>query len=495
MRRKVRAIALVLSLLILMSALAACSDKEKKDDTDISGMEWADDLPELDYHGSTVSILHREGDWIKLYECDGEAGTDIVHKAVYERNLVVEQRLGVKLEWIPTASGGLEDTKTEIVNLLSAWVDDYDLILTTGNTIISTGMNAYLYDFSGAPYIDLDKEYWWTDCMEEVSFDGTRYNFLIGEMLLNNFMKMSAFYFNTALIQKYLGMTPKDMYGLVDSGQWTIEKLTQFCSRCYHDLNGNNIQDDADMYGLAFSGSSETLDQFLLSTDVELYRREKSGFITIDMDTNDVYELCEKMKALMHNGEGVRRRSAINGSSGFDSFLIEDFAEEKYVFLAQRFTAAFSDAMREMETDYGIIPYPTLREGDKYVSYIQTSSTCVACPYSVDEERFARGCAVLEALASQSYSTVTLKFYEYALKSKNVRDDYDSPRMIDIIYNSATKCFLAEYSSAAGGILSTMNSAVVNKSSISTQLASKQSAAQTTLNKFIADCIASYSGG
>lgn len=485
-------LALVISLLMLMPALGGCSEERNDKNTGLEDMEWADDLPELDYKGATVKVLYREGDWVNLYECEGEAGTDIVHKAVYERNVVVEKRLKVKLEWLPTSNGGLDATKNEIVTLLSAWSDDYDLILTTNNTIVSTGLNAYLYDFSDAPYIDLDKDYWWTECMRETSFDGTRYNFLIGEMLLNNFMKMSAFYFNTSLIERYLKMSSKDMYALVDNGQWTIERLKLLCSKCYSDLNGNQKEDDDDLYGLAISASSETVFQFLLSTDIQFYERLRSGLVRINMDTQDVHKLCEQMTALVHNGGGVRQRAYENGESGYDGFLIDDFTEGKYVFLAQRFTAAFTNSMREMEANYGIIPYPTLEEGDEYVSHIQSSSTCVACPYAVDEDRFSRACAVLEALASQSYSTVTVKFYEYALKSKYVRDDYDSPRMIDIIYNSATKCYLAENSSACNNILGAMYSAVKDKRDISGLLASQQSSAESSMNKFISECLETY---
>lgn len=496
MRKNVRVLALVLAMLMLASALIACADDDKKkDNVNTDGIKWADDLPELNYNGADINIFYRNGDWYNHYECEGDTEeNDLVYTAVYERNAIVSARLNVKLNWLPSQDSGPTQTKTEIVNALSSFSDDYDIFLTTNNTIVSTGMNAYLYDFNSAPYIDLDKEYWWDDCMEAISFDGKTYNYLIGDMLVTNFMKMSAFYFNTNLIQRYLKMTPEDMYALVDNGQWTIEKLDLLVSKCYHDLNGDGYANEGDMFGLPIAGS-ETVMQLLLSTDIEFYTRKKNGYIQMNMlDNDDVIQLCSKVTKLVHNNQGTYIQQSVDGNSGFDGFVIEDFAEGKYVFFSQRFSAAFSDAMREMQDDYGILPYPTLKEGDEYVSYIQASSTSVSCPYTLSEERFNRACAVLEALNSQAYSTVTDKFYELALKAKNVRDDYDSPRMIDIIYKSATKYFLDEYGGEANSILGTMNSAVLNQNEITTLLASKQAAAQTSINNFIKKCQDAYGG-
>lgn len=493
MKRKLRMLALTLATLIFVSAFVACAEDKEKNNVNTDGIDYADDLPELDYDGATINVFYRDGDWVKLYECTGDIETnDIVYTAVYERNAIVSKRLNIEFEWLPSSNGGLSETKKELVNILSSFVDDYDFFLLTNNTMVSTGMNAYLYDFNSAPYIDLDKEYWWDNCMEEISFDGKTYNYLVGDMLLQNFLKMSAFYFNSSLIQKYLQMTPEDMYALVDNGQWTIERMSLLVSKCYRDLNGDGSANEGDLFGLPIAGS-ETTDQLLLSTDIEFYSRKKNGYIEVKMlDNADVYTLCEQMTDLVHNNEGTYIQQKVDGSSGFDSFVIQDFSEGKYVFLAQRFTAAFTDSLREMQDDYGIIPYPTLKEGDEYVSYIQDSSTSVACSYALKEDRFNRACAVLEALNSQAHTSVKDKFYEYALKAKNVRDDYDSPRMIDIIYKSATKYFLSEYSSEAGNILGTMSSAVLNKSVVSTLLGSKESASQTSINNFIKKCQDAY---
>ena len=499
MKKALKRISLILVAVMLLGTMLSCADTQGPNagggDWDGLG-EWdgtrattPDNLPDLDYDGATISVLHREG--LQELECEGEAGTDIVYQAVYERNAQVASRLNIEFDWCPTASGGLAETKSEMVNVLSTFVDDYDYILTTNNTILSSGMNAYLWDFNSAYYVDLTQPWWWTSCIDEMSFDGVTYNYLVGEMNLTNFMKMSAFYFNDKLIQSQLGLTAADMYAKVDAGTWTLDELHRLVSKCYYDKNGDNIANVGDLFGMPIAGG-ETVNQLVKSTKFDIYKREKSGFVTILLNNTRMVDVCDKLTRLMHENNGIYIQNKVDGSSGFDSFVIDDFTNGKYVFMAQRFTAVSTESMRQMEDNYGIIPYPTLEEGDEYVSFIQSSSTCVSVPFAVDADRFERSCAVLEAMAAEAYRSVTEKFYELALKSKYVRDDYDSPRMIDIIYNTSTKFFLEEYDSEADGVMGIMASAIMNKQSVSTLYAGKDSSAQNSINNFIAECMAAY---
>ena len=79
-----------------------------------------------------------------------------------------------------------------------------------------------------------------------------------------------------------------------------------------------------------------------------------------------------------------------------------------------------------------------------------------------------------------------------ALKAKYVRDDYGSPRMIDIIYNTSTKYFLWEYNTSASNVMNIVTDAVLNKKSFTTLYAGIGEAAENNINNFIMECIAAY---
>ncbi len=506
-----RKIALVLALLMLIiPIMTACADRD--DDSGNKGGGWElsdeggrksepDDLPDdMDFKGYKFQIFYRAGDYIKLYECDGEdvesESINSVYYSVYTRNERVKARLNCGIKWIPSSNGGLEDTKSEINKILNTG-EYYDVILSTNNTHLTLGKNTQLCELSSAPYLDFSKPWWWEDIMEELSYNGEDVHFLVGDMNLVNIAKMSAFYFNYRLLERKLHMTPEDMYQLVDEKKWTIEKLRVMAAECYEDTSLNSgVVDQSDIFAFPWVGG-ETINQFVFSTRIldQMYTRNPNGTIKINWGSNqDMEDLVSELTKLIFNTEGVWNRTAKNGAaSDYDSGIIKEFSEGNYVFLPQRLTAATSDYMRAMNDDYGIIPYPTLSAGDDYVSFIQESSTSMCVPIAVSiksADNFDRVCMFLEAICSESYRYVTETFYDAALKGKYTRDD-NAARMIDIIYNTARKSFLNEYNSQAG-ITGIFYSAITNKKTLSSYISANQESAQNKINSWIIDIIKSY---
>lgn len=498
-----RRITLLLAILLLIiPTVTACVDNKnpenRKDQWELSDeggrRSEPDDLPDdMDLDGYKFQIFYRAGDYIKLYECDGDdvesESLNSVYQSVWERNERVKVRLNCDMQWIPSSNGGLEDTKSEINSILNKG-EYYDVILSTNNTHLALAKNNYLCELTNAAYLDFSKPWWWEDVMTELSYNGDDIHFLVGDMNLVNITKMSAFYFNYRLLERKLNMQPEDLYQLVDDKEWTIEKLRIFAADCYEDTSYSpGVKDQNDIFAFPWVGG-ETVNQFVFSTRIldQLYTRNTNGTVKIDWAKNqDMEDLVSELTKLIYNTDGVWDRTAKNGeASSFDSGIIKEFSEGNYVFLPQRLTAATSDYMRAMRDDYGIIPYPTLSAGDEYVSYIQESSTSMCVPGVVrqkSEDNLDRVCMFLEAICAESYRYVTETFYEAALKGKYSRDD-NAARMIDIIYDTAQKGFLNEYNSVAG-ITGIFYSAITNKKTLSSYIQANQEAAQEKINEYI----------
>jgi hypothetical protein len=303
---------------------------------------------------------------------------------------------------------------------------------------------------------------------------------------------MSAFYFNFDLIEQYLQKKPQYFYDLVNEGLWTIEKVDELAAQCYRDLNGNGDEDEGDMFAFPWTGG-EVANQFLLSTEMatKFYTRDDSGLIQIHMHgDNEIYDTVTKVRHLIRENEGVRDYHTMPAGT-FDGLIIEEFASNKYVFLAQRLTAACSESLRQMQSMYGILPYPTNEEGDDYVSDIQTSSTSISCPKIAEKNLEMIGICI-EALCSEAYRYTTDAFFNMALKNKYT-NDIESAKMIDIIYNTAHKSFLVEYGSAALGIVGCLDKAVSGETNVMTLLDGKRGAEQA-INNYIAETKASLLG-
>ena len=496
----VRKIALLLLIAMgLTFILASCAEQTNDyhkdwELSDKGGRESTpDDLPDdLDYNGYKTQIFYRKGEYLQYYECEGLAGdqtnTNTVYSTVWERNQKVENRLNCKLNWVESMSGGLAETKSEVNQILMR-SDFYDFILTTNNTSLMLGKNASLCEVSATNYINLDQPWWWTkNVMDEMSYDGTEMHFLVGDINIVNFHKMSAFYFNSDLVRTYLQLEPEDLYNLVDQKKWTLEKLRSYCNIWIDTAvnpNGANEPDQGDIFSMVWVSTGETINQFVFSTKIlnQLYKRKANGLVEINLASNDTcIDLIESLQKLIHNTRGTWMKT-----SGFDSESIQEFADGNYIFLPQRLTAAVSDALRNMESDFGIIPYPTLEEGDDYISYIQESSTSICIPIVVQfegEDVFDRSCAIIEALNAESYRYTTVAFYEMALKNKYTRDD-NAARMIDLIHDTASKSFLCEYNQNANNICSVFNAAISNNTPPTKLFVSVEPAAQTVINEFI----------
>lgn len=105
------------------------------------------------------------------------------------------------------------------------------------------------------------------------------------------------------------------------------------------------------------------------------------------------------------------------------------FKENKALFMWQTLSSA--QILRNMEMDFGILPYPKYdaMQEDYYTQALETH-TVLTIPVSAIN--VSQSAALLEALSEISYSTVTPAYFDTALKTKYTRD-VESLDMIDLI--------------------------------------------------------------
>jgi hypothetical protein len=104
------------------------------------------------------------------------------------------------------------------------------------------------------------------------------------------------------------------------------------------------------------------------------------------------------------------------------------FAANQSLFLDA--TLFYIAALRDMEADFGILPYPKYDEAqDKYYSRVSYYWCCVI-PVTNEDTEFTG--AILEALNCESANSVVPAYYEIALKGKYSRDT-ESEQMLQLI--------------------------------------------------------------
>lgn len=417
-----------------------------------------DNLPaDLNLNGEVIHILTRDATQVLDFDVMGTDNSgDIVHDAVWNRNTAVESRLNADMDVMIAPAASLYNHKQFIQQTLLAAAGDFDLIITTNNAIVLFGMVGYLLTFNDAPYLDFDAPWWWTDSMKDLALDGKTIQYLIGDMLLSNILTTGAVFANKEIWTDNFG-DPDQLYQMVLDGTWTLDKFAEYSKDVYKDVNGDGVMDDKDIVGF-YGNEYQTVDFFAGGAEVFFTERGDDGYVRLKAPDEKAASLAEDLINLFYND-----KAAMIAAGSDEKAILPAFTEGRSLFMVNTLLSTTRAEMRDMKADYAIVPVPKYDADQKnYSSLIYDNSTNAAAPITVDDDKFASLCAVLEALSAESYRSVTENLYEVALKMKYTRDS-KSAQMLDIITETACKNFAADYDSRLASIRKVLQTSVAAK--------------------------------
>jgi len=496
-----KTLTLLLCALMLASSLASCGNdsgaavndtavlggNDTVNDTaaetttagEVAREDTPDNLPELDFKGESIGIFFPEShggtadqiDFVK--EDDG----DIVNSAVYERQVAVEERLGVKLE-IKYDTAVKQVTETVRNEVLSGG-DAYDIVYGPQSVSVPLIMESIYLDMSDSKYIDFDQPWWHNDLMDEMTVGRKRY-VLAGDISLSVLNYTSCFYFNKPQFTAISGgQTDKDLYELVLDGGWTMDKLAEYVKASYKDLNGDGVSDEKDQFGMG-AVTASTVDHMFFDSGARITTRDANNIPKLTMNNERTVAFTEKLYDLFYNNPGTLVLPANQDSLRIT--IPNKLMNREMTFMAGYFYSA--TMLRDMEDDYGLIPYPKLDENiENYGALVHNSAHLVSVPATcgiVDTVS-----AVIEAIAAETYRSVTPAYYEVALKTKYIRDDV-SGQIVDMINAACTTDFAYVYSTNMNKIGTMMRELMVAKTSdFASYYAKYEPAAQKGLEELL----------
>lgn len=269
------------------------------------------------------------------------------------------------------------------------------------------------------------------------------------------------------------------MYELVYSSKWTLDKLNEMAASAYSDLNGDTYVDESDQLGLVLEGSNYATG-FFDAVEMTIFNKTGDSF-EFAFDNEHNTSAVQKIVDIMNNTLGAIQRGADDSTN----YLAEDalFRNGNVLFTGGWMSCA--ESYRELTFDYGIIPYPKYDENqDGYHTTILTTYTNFALP--VNCRQIDASCAVLEALSSEFYRTVTPAYFETALKVKYSRDD-ESSQMFDLLRESASYSFGMVFTNALDLVDTNFKNAVNQKNeNWSSLIASKKDKTMSLLEDVLA---------
>lgn len=374
-------------------------------------------LPEADFGGRDfrISCNSKYSYEMAVEEMNG----DVCNDAVYERNLKIEELYKVRIVPVITIFENNSTHVNEIINTITAGVDEYDL----------TGVYTYLagravlqgcyHSWSNVPTVDFTKEWWVQSANEAFSIAGERY-VAVGDLSITTLLLSYGVFFNQRLAENY---NLPNLYETVLNGEWTVDKLRTLARDVYEDTNGDGIANIGDIFGLGVEKVTN-LDVYPSAFDISLVSHNESGYPVVDINAEKFTAALEKVYELYYNnGNGTM----VSSSAGDE---ITAFAKGNLLFVTTCINNAFN-SFREMEDDYGILPFPKFDEAQEYYyTNSMDNYSLLSVPITVKDLAFVGH--ITEALTIESHHTVFPAYYDVALTEKYARDQ-DSVEMLDII--------------------------------------------------------------
>lgn len=398
-----------------------------------------DSIPaDTNFGGATVNLLVREKIAPTEFFVEEQTG-DIVDDALVNRNDRIEERLGVKLNYItmPGEWGDRETFNGAIKQSVMAADGAYDLCAVLSNQLSTLTIDGLLTNLNTLDYLDFEKPWWANGLLDELAFDDKLY-FASGDASLGLINGMMCVFYNKKLCENY---KVPDLYEIVNDGKWTIDKVVEFTKDSYADLDGNGVKSMKDQFGFA-TGSFNQLYGFLDSFNLKVIERDADGYPSKYVFSSEkVVDSVQKLVSLFKDNDAF-----ITGNNDNDTFDVA-FKEGRVLFC----TGEFKDTTlyRDISAfDYGVIPFPKYDEAqENYRTTARATYSSFCIPKTAVDAQMSA--AVLECFASESYRKVSPAYFETALKVKYSRDD-ETSQMFDLIKSSVTFSFATSFTMAIG---------------------------------------------
>lgn len=424
-----RIVCLLLALLMIASCFVACDGDTPAETTAGTNVEVVDDGDEKlgvplteDYGEYDFRILSAGNQAFNDFQFEEES-TLPLDNAQYKRKLKVEEDYNITItqDIQQKYSSGGGPGFLAVSQQVNSGDCNYDLCLIAGYDVSVLAYTGYLYDMNSIDGIDLTKSWWDQNATESLSVHDVVF-FTTGDITVSDNRTAFCILFNKKLQKDYDLESP---YDLVHDGTWTIENFGKLCKSVSEDLNQDGLYTEADRYGL-------------LAWD--------------DSIVGMVNAAGERCCTINENGEIVLTFYNENTLSALEQYAAIAY-DTQYALTYQRYASSATDLwendqglfwtslvntlpnIREMESDFGVLPYPKLSENqDNYYTCIAPYNSQFICVPLIQDDIDRTG-VITEALAYYGQKIVLPALYDVTLIGQSTRDEESEP-MLDIIFDN-----------------------------------------------------------
>ncbi len=436
--------------------------------TTAPAVETAYTPPEIDYEGYTFNMLVPLD---PIYYESEEITGDVVSDAVYTANRKVESLYNVELEFVAQDNGWY--LRDQFMNTIRSSVmandNAYDIVFPAyyyGETLALEGL---FLDYNSISSVHLDEPWWVAGYNDQAELFGKLYG-AVGDYNLSDLENQMVLYFNKRIADEHkIG----NLYDLVRSGDWTLDKLEELSKGLAVDLDNNEKYDDSDSYGYILNTHGAR--SFVVNFGINFVKRDESGTPYISLGEERTFDVYERLYTLIHKTNDTYPNNDMN-------VITKVFMDGRSLFMTS--TLSMSALMREMADDFGILPMPKYDSAQEdYITYSIGPSLCCIPNTAADPERTG---AIIDAINFYTHEEVLPAYYEVALKSKYARDN-DTAEMLDIIRENTFYDFGFIYGTPIGAVADIFGNALIldKRESFSSYYASLENKFKTSLETML----------
>ena len=440
-----KVLAFLLVCLMLLPSLIACDAGTQPAETTGTAVTNAPvttadpnapNLPDVeeigDISGDFNILVAGNWDW-NDFASEGESGT-VVDAAIYRRNEYIREKYDVEIlnDYIVryASNMGQGDGYVKIYRDYIAGESTYDAAMVGTYDVATLAYNGYLQDLNDMKYLDLSKPYWDQKIIEDLSMNGKMF-YTTGDISVMDNRSTYVLFFNKAMIGTY-GL--EDPYQLVRDNEWTLEKFGTMVKSVGEDVDMNGIYDRNDIFGLLTP--TDTHIAILSAAQERVCTINDEGSIGLTLYNERVVNLYDQYMEIVgdHAHSYNYQYNYITGATGLTSTNEERigmFNTQKALFYSH--TMFYMDYLRDLESDFGILPYPKFdATQENYGNLVSAWHSYFLCVPVMNKD-MERSAIILEELAYQGKRLLTPAYYEKTLVGQYTRDE-ESAEMLDIIF-------------------------------------------------------------
>ena len=440
-------------------------------------------LPERDFGGQNfhfyVMGIERNANNYSVEIFAEDQNGEVINDAVYTRNLILSETWNYTITETPSSAG--EDLAATMEQQVIAGDDTYQvamLNLVNGGYLMSKGM---LSDLNQMPHMDMSKPWWDGAIANDLTIGGKQLAAMGDINIMDNNATWAVFFNKALLVDNGLDMP----YDMVNEGTWTYDQFHQMSQAVATDLDGNGSMDDQDLWGTV--GAAENTTFLFFSSGERFTEKDANDIPQLKSLSDRTYSVLEAIFAIQCDNESTLlvENAQKSYSNAWSDLIRANFRNDLSLFyVAGLLTYTL---MREMESEYGLLPLPKLDEAQaNYCTTInQGNCSTVTVPISCTDPD-AVG-FMLETLAYESRSTLTPAYFDVALQRKYMSDE-ESRGMLSIILENRTIDLAVAFS--WGDMFSTLSGMTTSKNTdFASKYAGMSSSMESAMQKFVENVI------